>query len=492
MSERPKLSICMIVRDEADMLPGLLDSVAGLWDELCVVDTGSADGTPGLLEAAGARLAHEPWRDDFAAARNASLDLARGEWILFLDADERVSPELAADIRDLLDDDDAGAATVRLRDELPHGHRRESRLLRLFRRDPAIRFEHAIHEDPTAAVGAYLLRTGRELRRLDGVLRHLGYVRDVAAERDKRSRDLNLLEHCVKRDPRDWYSRYKILEQARFWNDREAWREAAADTARAIDAAGDAALADFPFLGDLAVLTAQGLHDDPRAELAWLERWQERAGRSPEYRLRRGVLLETGGRPDEAAAEYAACLELPPAHLAQTVTVRPRLGLCRLAAAAGDLAGALDHAARALDHNARDPEGLRAAVSFARAVGDLPAFLTRHRAQRGESVELAQVLLTCGEIDAARDVARRLSARRPEAALGVLVCDLIAGRDSDLDVALEQAEADAALARWLTVLHRSRRDDLMLAFARNAPAVAGVFPWLPGWLEARAPSPTGA
>ena len=67
-------------------------------------------------------------------------------------------------------------------------------------------------------------------------------------------------------------------------------------------------------------------------------------------RLRRGVLLETGGRPDEAAAEYAACLELPPAHLAQNVTVRPRLGRCRLAAAAGDLAGALDHAARALDH----------------------------------------------------------------------------------------------------------------------------------------------
>jgi len=240
------------------------------------------------------------------------------------------------------------------------------------------------------------------------------------------------------------------------------------------------------------VLTAQGLHDDPCAELAWLERWRERAGRSPEYRLRRGVLLEAGGRPAEAAAEYAACLELPPAHLAQNVTVRPRLGLCRLAAAAGDLADALDHAERALDHNPRDPEGLLAAVSFARAGGSLPAFLTRHRARRGESVELAQVLLACGEIDATRDTARRLCARRPEAALGVLVCNLIAGRDSDLDVALGQPEADAALTRWLTALRQSRRDDLMLAFARNASAVTGVFPWLPGWLETHAAAPADA
>nr|MBC8424084.1 glycosyltransferase family 2 protein [bacterium] len=238
MSERAKLSICMIVRDEADMLPGLLDSVAGLWDELCVVDTGSVDGTVELLAAAGARLARQTWRDDFAAARNASLDLAGGDWILILDADERVSPELADEIRDLLDDDAAGAATVRLCDELPHGHRRESRLLRLFRRDPSIRFAHAIHEDPSATVGASLARTGRELRRLDGALRHLGYVRDVAAARDKRGRDLRLLERCVAANPRDWYSRYKILEQARFWNDRASWRTAAGAPPRAPAAAG--------------------------------------------------------------------------------------------------------------------------------------------------------------------------------------------------------------------------------------------------------------
>ncbi len=485
MSEGLRLSICMIVRDEESMLPGLLESVAGLCDELCVVDTGSSDGTVAMLAQAGAVVKHMPWRDDFAAARNASLDMAGGDWIFFLDADERVSPELAAAVRDLLDDEDAGAATVLLHDELPHGHSRESRLLRLFRRDPAIRFTHSIHEDPSTSIRAYLSRTGRELRRLDGALQHLGYVRDVAAARDKRSRDLHLLEHCIAENPRDWYSRYKVLEQARFWNDREAWRTAATATAQAVDAMGTAALADFPFLGDLVVLMSQGLYDDPRRELAWLERWHAQATRSPEYRLRRGVLLEACGSVTEAATEFQACLDFPSAHLAQNITVRPLLGLCRLAAATGDLAGALGYAERALDHNPRDPEGLLAAVSFAGAGGTLPDFITRHRQRRGESPELAQALLAAGEVDAARDTAHRLSSHQPETILGVLVCDLISGRDCDLAVDLEQAAADAALAQWLTVLWRSRRTDLMLAFAENAHAVTGVFPWLPEWLESQ-------
>ena len=92
MTSQPRLSLCMIVRDEQEMLPGLLDSVRGLWDEFLVADTGSTDGTVDLLEKAGATVEPFAWCDDFAAARNASLDMASGEWILFLDADERVSP----------------------------------------------------------------------------------------------------------------------------------------------------------------------------------------------------------------------------------------------------------------------------------------------------------------------------------------------------------------------------------------------------------------
>ena len=79
-----QLSLCMIVKDEAEMLPEFLKRARGLWDELVVVDTGSQDDTVAILEAAGAKVLHRPWQNDFALARNFSLEAAAGVWILSL------------------------------------------------------------------------------------------------------------------------------------------------------------------------------------------------------------------------------------------------------------------------------------------------------------------------------------------------------------------------------------------------------------------------
>lgn len=93
------LSIAMIVKDEAETLPECLASVAGLAGEVCLVDTGSSDGTAALAESLGARVRHFAWCDDFAAARNASLAMCTGDWILVLDADERIAKEDHAALR---------------------------------------------------------------------------------------------------------------------------------------------------------------------------------------------------------------------------------------------------------------------------------------------------------------------------------------------------------------------------------------------------------
>jgi len=87
----------MIVKDGAQMLPGFLSGIQGLWDELVAVDTGSHDASVALLLDVGATVLHQPWADDFAAARNHSLDAASGDWVLVLDADEHCSgkPPLA-------------------------------------------------------------------------------------------------------------------------------------------------------------------------------------------------------------------------------------------------------------------------------------------------------------------------------------------------------------------------------------------------------------
>lgn len=102
-----KLSVCVIAKDEKDDLPLLLGSLAplraalGAEFECVVLDSGSADGTPELAAAWGARVERRPF-DDFARHKQACADLARGEWLLSLDCDERLTPALAAEVLALL------------------------------------------------------------------------------------------------------------------------------------------------------------------------------------------------------------------------------------------------------------------------------------------------------------------------------------------------------------------------------------------------------
>ncbi len=91
-----KISVCMMVKDEADKLTRCLMSARRLADEIVVVDTGSSDATPEIAERFGAVVKYSPWRDDFSFHRNESLEMATGDWVLILDADEEL--ELAHEL----------------------------------------------------------------------------------------------------------------------------------------------------------------------------------------------------------------------------------------------------------------------------------------------------------------------------------------------------------------------------------------------------------
>ena len=80
----PRLSVCMITRNESADLARCLSSAKGLADELVVVDTGSTDDTIAIARSFGAHVIEHAWRHDFAEARNVSLDAATGDWILSL------------------------------------------------------------------------------------------------------------------------------------------------------------------------------------------------------------------------------------------------------------------------------------------------------------------------------------------------------------------------------------------------------------------------
>ena len=102
MSPRPRLSACLIVRDNERTLPACLESIRPWVDELAVVDTGSVDSTPQIARQFGARLGFFPWVDDFSAARNASFDLAQGEWLFWMDSDDVLPPASGRRLRQLI------------------------------------------------------------------------------------------------------------------------------------------------------------------------------------------------------------------------------------------------------------------------------------------------------------------------------------------------------------------------------------------------------
>lgn len=103
------LSVCIITYDEEANIVRTLESVKSIADEIIVVDSGSTDKTVELARSCGAKVFVEDWKG-FARQKNSALAKATGEWILSLDADEEVSPELAGSIKTLVKSAEANPA----------------------------------------------------------------------------------------------------------------------------------------------------------------------------------------------------------------------------------------------------------------------------------------------------------------------------------------------------------------------------------------------
>ncbi len=103
-TRRARVSLTMIVRNEEGNLPNCLASVAGVFDEIVVVDTGSTDRTREIAREFGARVFDFVWVNDFAAARNAALARATGDYAFWLDADDVVDPPEREKLRKLLEE----------------------------------------------------------------------------------------------------------------------------------------------------------------------------------------------------------------------------------------------------------------------------------------------------------------------------------------------------------------------------------------------------
>jgi tetratricopeptide (TPR) repeat protein len=206
---RQRVSLCLIVKNEEANLPDCLASAAGLADEVVVVDTGSADRTRELAARAGARVFDFAWVDDFAAARNESLRHATGDWIFWLDADDRLDEVNRRKLRDLLAGlKDENAAYVMkclcLSDPVAGGETVVDHI-RLFRNHPEVRWQYRVHEQILPSIR----RLGSEVRWADLVIHHLGY-QDPTLRRRKLERDLRLLQHESVEHPDDPFNLFNL------------------------------------------------------------------------------------------------------------------------------------------------------------------------------------------------------------------------------------------------------------------------------------------
>lgn len=198
----PRLSVCIIARNEEAFLPACLRSVAPLAPQTVVVDTGSEDNTPALARAAGAEVVSFAWRDDFSAARNASIACATGEWILVLDADEELTPEAAQTLPEEMADARVIAYRLPLFEASPP-HDGPHYVPRLFRNVPEAHYTGRIHEQVFPSLEPVREKLGLENRLGRTRILHHGYSGGVARNREKAARNLCLLERELAERPAD-------------------------------------------------------------------------------------------------------------------------------------------------------------------------------------------------------------------------------------------------------------------------------------------------
>jgi glycosyltransferase involved in cell wall biosynthesis len=198
---RPLLSAAMIMRDEAITLPDCLSSLQDVADEVVIVDTGSVDGSVELARSFGAHVLQQPWRGSFSEPRNLGLEHVRGDWVLYVDADERVRPIARERLVERLQSAREVALRILLR---PFAHATPYFEYRLWRNDPRIRFRGVMHErvvDDIKLVGVQDRMAIGDWPEL--ALDHVGYDGD---QRAKHGRNLPLLEEQLRREPGNVYN----------------------------------------------------------------------------------------------------------------------------------------------------------------------------------------------------------------------------------------------------------------------------------------------
>lgn len=208
--DTPGISLCMIVRNEAQHLERCLLSVQGMVSEIIIADTGSEDNSIVIARRFGARVIRLPWEHDFSKARNQTLQLASYGWILVLDADEALADWKVEELELLLESERADGYFLPFIHYVGEGSGREyvtDNVCRLFRNDLRICFRGSIHEEVASSIWSL---PGGHIAYARLPVHHYGYLDDELQRKNKASRNLELIHAALRLEPDSVPLRYAL------------------------------------------------------------------------------------------------------------------------------------------------------------------------------------------------------------------------------------------------------------------------------------------
>jgi len=369
-AEGLRLSLCMIVRDEQEMLPRCLAAVADAVDEIVIVDTGSTDRTIEIARSFGANVIEREWTGSFAEPRNVSFDAANGDWLMYLDADEVLVREDAALLRALTGRTWREAfflAETNYTGELDDGTAVTHNALRVFRNRPEYRFEGRLHEQIANRLPGYL----PERMEVTGVrIEHYGYLGVVRDSREKSRRNIELLRMQQSESPPTPFLHCNLGSEYAAVGDAAA---ALAEFERAWELMeADPDRDSYQFAPTLVNRLVKSLRACGRPEdsIARAEQALERFPGFTDLVLEQATANLELGRIERAIELYERCIEMGDAPRRYTATVGcgtylPLIALAELIGARGERERAVELLERCVREH---PEFVGAVLPYANAL----------------------------------------------------------------------------------------------------------------------------
>lgn len=307
---RPRLSLCMIVRNNEHTIRPCLESIRPWVDEMIVVDTGSTDATPRICAELGAQVFHWPWRDDFSAARNESLQHATGEWLFWMDSDDTIPPECGRQLRVLADGPHRSNVlgyVVQVHCPGPDGDPHDVTVVdhvKLIRNRPDLRFEHRIHEQILPAIR----RVQGEVEFTDIYVLHSGSDHTVDGRKRKLERDFKLLHLDLQERPDHPFVLFNL---GMTYADTQEHLEAVSWLIRCIEVSGPQE-SHVSKAYALLISSLMQMGDLEHAALA-CERGRKLFPNDKELAFREAMVAHARGNLADSVRIYREVLEVPPA-----------------------------------------------------------------------------------------------------------------------------------------------------------------------------------